>query len=349
MKNPVSAWFRVSKKAGKSTLAAAKKLQKAFAPPSLKAAKRIAKAVLTPLKSEKASKLERRPTPGTFTDGVFAARGRRMHYKLYTPVGSARRKMPLVVMLHGCTQSAADFASTTSMNTLADELGFLVLYPQQSRAANMNLCWNWYSPGHQARGYGEPACIASLTRVVARICNADDARIYIAGFSAGAAASAIIGSAYPELFVAVGVHSGVAKGDIEGLNAALTAMRKGHGPRKVSGAKPVPMLPTILFHGDDDKIVHPKNAEDFVDHLGGAHPTPLRRTEEKGATALGRSFTRAIFQDANNDVLMESWTIHGAGHAWSGGGAFATYTDPLGPSASREFMRFFLERKRAAK
>ena len=345
MKNPVSAWFRVSKKAGKTTLAAAKKLQKAFAPPSLKTAKRIAKAVLTPLQTEKASKLERRPAPGTFTTSVFAARGRRMHYKLYTPVGSARRKMPLVVMLHGCTQSAADFANTTSMNTLADELGFLVLYPQQSRAANMNLCWNWYQPGHQARGYGEPACIASLTRVMARMCNADEARIYIAGFSAGAAASAIIGAAYPELFVAVGVHSGVSKGDIDGLNAALTAMRKGHGPGKPK-ATPVLMLPTILFHGDEDKIVHPKNAEDFVDHLGSTHPHPLHRTQEKGATALGRSYTRTSLRDANKDVLMESWTIHGAGHAWSGGGAFATYTDPLGPSASREFMRFFLERKR---
>ena len=188
----------------------------------------------------------RRPAPATFTDGHFSSPQGSLDYRLYTPAGSARRRLPLVVMLHGCTQTVSEFASGTRMNEVADELGFLVLYPQQSSSANLARCWNWHRPGDQKRGGGEPAAIAALTRHVTELCRANPDRVYIAGISAGGAAAAIIGAAYPDLFVAVGVHSGLVRGDVTTVGGALSAMRSGH---RVGDSRPVcpPPCPPSCF------------------------------------------------------------------------------------------------------
>jgi poly(hydroxyalkanoate) depolymerase family esterase len=188
-----------------------------FLPPSTRATSGLA---------EKTDRTKR-PAPGTFIDGSFTSRDGTLAYKLYTPEGSTRRKLPLVVMLHGCTQSAGDFAAGTAMNKVADEVGFLVLYPQQSLSANLTRCWNWHRPGDQKRGSGEPALVAALTRQTIETCNANSSRVYIAGISAGGAAAAIIAAAYPELYVAVGVHSGLPRGNVTTIRGALFAMRTG--------------------------------------------------------------------------------------------------------------------------
>jgi poly(hydroxyalkanoate) depolymerase family esterase len=228
------------------------------------------------------------PAPGTFVDGYVISPEGTLAYKLYTPIGSVRRKLPLVVMLHGCKQSAAEFAAGTGMNKRADEVGFLVLYPQQSASANLARCWNWHRPGDQIRGSGEPAVVAVLTRETIKTCKADSSKVYIAGISAGGAAAAIIGSAFPELFVAVGVHSGVPRGNVTTVLGAMFAMRTGAHAIEKSGvkrrAKP---LPTIVFHGDRDSVVHPANAKGFLADMGQYGSEPIALPPEQG-TSGGR-------------------------------------------------------------
>lgn len=302
----------------------------------------------------------RRPAPGSFITDEFRCRQGALRYWLYTPTGSARRRMPLVVMLHGCSQTAPDFASGTGMNALADELGFLVLYPQQSQSANLARCWNWHSPDNQARGKGEPAIIAALTRHAMALGRVNPARVYIAGLSAGGAAAAIIGTAYPDLFVAVGVHSGVATGSIRSMTGALSAMRGGTRPEGARPEKARPQTgkgrtrrprPMIIFHGDQDRVVHPSNAGAFLHNMEKSYPGPLVSESFSGKadkSGKGRDFTRKIHRTKNGETLLEEWTVHGSGHGWSGGRLAGSYTDPEGPDASREMLRFFLSHKRGS-
>ena len=267
----------------------------------------------------------------------------RLEYMIYRPKAAAPG-MPLVVMLHGCTQSPEDFALGTGMNRLADELGFLVAYPRQTQAANQQRCWNWFRPGDQERGRGEPALIAGVTRDVIAAEDADAARIYVAGLSAGGAAAAIMAESYPDLFAAVGVHSGLACGAARDLPSALSAMKRGAAPggkrRKASQ-----FVPLITFHGDRDGTVHETNARELVAAATAATGVPVEVAIEAGK-AGGRSYARALSRDSAGRVLIEQWTVAGAGHAWSGGDPAGSHADAAGPNASREMLRFFLEQKR---
>ena len=324
--------------ARKRSLSAARVLQQiALSPkPTRKRAKTGAKAAKRPPRASRPG------APGTFVDGRFSSPHGGLAYKLYTPHGSTRRRLPLVVMLHGCTQSAADFALGTGMNELADELGFLALYPQQAVWANLGRCWNWHRPGDQERGSGEPAAIAALTRHIIATCKANSARVYIAGISAGGAAAAIIASAYPEIYVAIGVHSGLVHGNVSTLRGALSAMRTGAD----AGGKTTRPPPTIIFHGDQDRVVHRSNATGFLNQLQRSSPHPIISRTETGRSAGGRDFTRTVYRRRLGEPLLEVWTVHGGGHAWSGGSAAGSHTDPAGPDASREMMRFFFACKR---
>lgn len=285
-----------------------------------------------------------RPAPGSFISDSFACPHGEIAFRFYTPRGSAQRRMPLVVMLHGCSQSATDFAKGTDMNRLADEFGVLVLYPQQSPAANIGRCWNWHDPQNQARGRGEPALIAALTQHAVLMGRANPARVYVAGISAGGTAAAIMGAAHPDIFAAVGVHSGVPMGNIRSLRTALAAMQGKQ--RAKSTAKLPPQLPTIVFHGDNDRVVHPNNAGGFLANLERSRPGPLVCHVTSGRTDRGREFTRRTYRTKSGRTLLEDWTVHGSGHGWSGGRALGSYTDPAGPDASREMLRFFLAERR---
>jgi len=340
MREPFRALLKASRMARKGQLSVARALQRMLMPPA-PAPKRAKPAKRPPPVTPPGAG---RPAPGTFVDGSISTLHGKLAYKLYTPHGSGRRRLPLVVMLHGCAQSAADFAAGTGMNELADERGFLVLYPQQSASANLGRCWNWHRPGDQKRGSGEPAAIAALTRHIIATCKANSARVYIAGISAGGAAAAIIAAAYPELYVAVGVHSGLACGNVSTLLGALFAMR-GDGSASPGGKAARP-LPTIVFHGDQDRVVHPSNAGGFVAHLQRSSPSSIISRTEQGRSRGGRDFTRTVYRHGPGEVLLEVWTVHGSGHAWSGGRAAGSHTDPAGPDASREMLRFFLARKR---
>lgn len=266
------------------------------------------------------------------------AQGRRS-FRLYVPANRPSTPLPLIVMLHGCTQTPEDFALGTGMNALAEEVGCLIAYPAQPSGANAQKCWNWYRPEDQARDRGEPALIAGLTRQILRDHPADPARVYIAGLSAGGAAAVVVAAAYPDLFHAVGVHSGLPAGGAQDIPSAFAAMRSGAAGQPHKG-----IVPTIVFHGLADTTVHPQNGAAI---LAQALPamTGLRKTERTGTSDSGRPFRAAVHLHPDGHSMAEHWQIEGAGHAWAGGNPAGSYTDARGPDASREMVRFFLQHR----
>ncbi len=278
------------------------------------------------------------PRQGVFSSERYGS----TEYRLYIPAGVAEG-LPLVVMLHGCTQTPEDFATGTGMNALADELGFIVAYPRQPQSANPQKCWNWFRPGDQQRGRGEPAQIAGIVQDVVRDHRADPARVYVAGLSAGGAAAAIMAARYPDVFAAVGIHSGLACGSARDVPSALSAMRRGGGTR-VAANDGMP-VPVITFHGDRDPTVHPVNSEEIAAIAAAGAGNPLTVRTERGSTKRGRTYQRETSTDGAGRIVIEQWTVHGAGHAWSGGDARGSYTDPSGPEASRAMLDFFLRHR----
>jgi poly(hydroxyalkanoate) depolymerase family esterase len=260
-------------------------------------------------------------------------------YRLYVPANAPDAPMPLIVMLHGCTQTPEDFATGTGMNALAEEFGCLVAYPGQPAGANAQKCWNWFRPEDQARGRGEPAIIAGIARDILKRHAVDPARVYAAGLSAGGAAAAILGNAYPDIFAAIGVHSGLPAGGAQDIPSAFTAMRTG-----APGNPQAVFVPTIVFHGLSDQTVHPANGRAVLDRMVEIDPNLTRRTV-RGATAGGRTHSHTSHMSRSGRSMAEHWEIDGAAHAWSGGQAGGSYTDPTGPDASREMLRFFLQHK----
>ncbi len=283
---------------------------------------------------------------GEFLRRTYVGDGGTLDYKCYVPASLADRP-PLVVMLHGCSQSPDDFARGTGMNRLADELGCVVAYPAQTSSANGAKCWNWFRPGDQQRDRGEPALIAGITREAMAEHECHRQRIYVAGLSAGGATAAIMAANYPDLYAAVGIHSGLAFGAARNLPSAMMAMRRAGGSLGRSAGKrtstgPAGFVPVITFHGDRDTTVHGDNSEEIVANASAAAGVPLRIEEESGVSEGGRRFTRSMRIDEGGNILVEQWSIHGSGHAWSGGDNSGFYTDPSGPDASRAMMDFFL-------
>ena len=290
---------------------------------------------------------------GQFTDGSYTNHAGTRRYKLYVPSGYTGQALPLVVMLHGCTQTPDDFAAGTRMNVLAEREGFFVAYPQQAPSANQLKCWNWFQTTDQQRGKGEPSIIAGLTQEIIRTYHLDARRVYIVGLSAGGAMAAILGITYPDLYAAIGVHSGLAYGTAHDLPSAHAAMQHGgsSATRRVAGTRREPRVRAIVFHGDQDTTVHPCNGDQIVEQwrahyseagkgetVGGAH---LRVSVSVGQVADGHAYTRSSYHDMSGRAVMEGWLIHGAGHGWSGGSSYGSFTDPKGPNASQEMLRFF--------
>jgi poly(hydroxyalkanoate) depolymerase family esterase len=279
---------------------------------------------------------------GHFSTHAYSNAAGRRQYRLYVPAGTASAPMPLVVMLHGCTQDADDFAAGTQMNALAERHGFLVAYPVQPKQANPSKCWNWFKPGDQSRERGEPSLIAGITREIIATHHVDPSRVYVAGLSAGGAMAAIMISEYPELYAAAGVHSGLAARCAHNLPSALAAMKGGtHSAeaRRAQCDSPAPQRPMIVFHGDADATVHLSNAARIVRGF---------ERQQAGAdvgrrSGAGRRDCTVERLVSRGGVDAELWTIHGAPHAWAGGSARGSYTDASGPDASGEMLRFFLE------
>lgn len=264
-------------------------------------------------------------------------------YKLYVPATPGDGPRPLVVMLHGCTQSPDDFAAGTRMNAFAERHSILVAYPEQPASANAQRCWNWFKPDDQRRDQGEPALLAGITRQIMRDHPVDPQRVYIAGLSAGGAAAAIMAAAYPDLYAAVGVHSGLPAGAAHDLPSALAAMRQGGNQGQRGTTRSARAVPTIVFHGDRDHVVHPSNGDGVAAQATGG--SSLQSEMRQDRIPGGHTYSRNILRDSDGRASCEQWTIHGAGHAWAGGSPSGSYTDPQGPDATAEMLRFFLEHR----
>jgi poly(hydroxyalkanoate) depolymerase family esterase len=282
------------------------------------------------------------PEGARFIEGIYINGAGSRTYRLFIPSGYQEGQLiPLVVMLHGCTQSPDDFAAGTRMNLIAEEQTCIVVYPAQRSEANQAKCWNWFRTADQQRDTGEPSLIAGITRQIMRDYSVDPKRVYVGGLSAGAAAAAIMGETYNDLYAAICVHSGLACGAAIDLTTAFVAMRQGGGSGDRVVPRDGPPLPTIVFHGDRDTTVHPNNGDQILDQFVRA--TSTQKQVRRGRIPDGHAYTRTIHTDATGRGVFEHWKIHGAGHAWSGGSPAGSYTDPRGPDATREMLRFFLE------
>lgn len=282
---------------------------------------------------------------GQFISGTLTHATLERRYKLYVPPDHTGKMLPLVVMLHGCTQNPDDFAAGTGMNQRAQTQGFYVLYPEQPTDANPSACWNWFQPSHQKRGRGEPAMIASLTRAIIQQNGVDNQRVYVAGLSAGGAMAAVLAVAYPDIYAAVGVHSGLPAGAASNVAQALLVMKSGYSGFMQSSVANLPpiTIPTIVFHGDEDKTVHPRNGDKLIATVQGQTRDSVQI--EHGAAIHGRGYTRSRRYTEQGVTVSEHWLVRGAGHAWSGGRAAGSYTDPQGPDATVEMLRFFFSQK----
>jgi poly(hydroxyalkanoate) depolymerase family esterase len=280
------------------------------------------------------------PEGARFLELSYASAAGARRYRLYVPASAGRGLQGLLVMLHGCRQAPEDFAAGTGMNALAEARRLIVAWPAQTAADNSLACWNWFRPEDQARDAGEPAIIAGLTRSLRDEYGIPEGRVFVAGLSAGGAMAAVMGETYPELYAAVGVHSGLAFGSASDAASAFAAMRgQGYVDARPAGGGARPRL--IVFQGTADTTVHPSNAARLVARHGEGD-APTRSTTRAPAEGR-RGYTRLAGEGRDGANRFECWMVEGAPHAWSGGHPGGSYTDPRGPDASAAMVRFFLD------
>ncbi len=279
---------------------------------------------------------------GRFIESSYRNRFGTRRYKLFLPPAHRESSAPLIVMLHGCSQGPDEFARATAMNELGAERSFAVAYPAQSASANRSKCWNWFRRSDQQRGRGEPAILAGLTRHLIKAYGFDRERVYVAGLSAGAAMAVVLGHTYPELFAAIGVHSGLPYAAAHDVTSAFAAMR-GECVGRTDASNGARRIPTIAIHGDRDRIVHPSNLQRLFDQFIDGHDPVAWSTERVQIDGLSgdRSCTQTTLRDASGIAVFEHWLVHGGGHAWFGGEPGVRHADPAGPNASVEMLRFF--------
>jgi poly(hydroxyalkanoate) depolymerase family esterase len=295
---------------------------------------------------------------GTFTSVSYSGRT----YKLYVPSGyTAGSELPLVVMLHGCTQDPDQFAAGTQMNALAETENFLVMYPAQTSTANQNKCWNFFEPTSQTRGSGEPALIAGMVNQVKSNYSVNDDAVFVTGLSAGGAMTAVMGATYPDVFKAIGVGAGLMYKAATDMTGAFTAMSSGSSNSPITTAQTAynamgsnkAIVPTIVFHGTSDYTVSPTNGNQVITQFAeindlvddGSSNNSVNDTADQTisvpANGSKRAYTRYVYNDASGNPLLEKYTVTSMGHAWSGGSTAGSYTDPNGPNQSQLSWEFF--------
>lgn len=302
---------------------------------------------------------------GTFQQFTYNGSAGSRPYYVYTPANyQPGTAVPLIVMLHGCTQNPTDFAAGTQMNALADQKQFIVVYPQQTSTYNSSSCWNWFLTADQARGSGEPAIIAGITQTVEQTTSQwtiDSSRVYVAGMSAGAAMAVIMGATYPDIFAAIGVHSGLEyQAATDQTSGSMALSQGGPSPTQQGQAAYNAMgsharvVPTIVFHGTSDYTVYPLNGDQVVQQwmktdtlasngtYNASFSSPSSTTNGQVPGSSGRAYTVQTWNGTNGNEVQEYWKVSGMGHAWSGGNSSGSYTDPNGPSATQAMYTFFM-------
>ncbi|MDW5441601.1 PHB depolymerase family esterase [Polaromonas sp. SM01] len=380
-----SLWLKNLRRLGKAQQAQGRRLFKSLLPPAVRApaARRPSSAkVLKPVKVRKAraARPVQRPAspslipaavPGVWRKTWFSwpgasqvASARRMLYWLYLPSGAAHAlatPLPLVVMLHGCQQTASDFATATRMNALAERKGFAVLYPQQSAAADAHRCWHWYKRATQ-QGQGDVRLVADMIAHVQQRYSLDTTRTYMAGLSAGAALANLVALRHPGLIAAVGLHSAPVFGTTDSAMSAYRAMQHGSGAHHSDSAQAFadtqPLLaskagmPVILIHGDQDKVVRRINAQQLMQQFRIINAAAITRAEpvQRRFPARPSGRLRPAYQTATyyagrkpQLVLCEVDTL---GHAWSGGDASVAFSAAEGPDATLMMWSFFARHRR---
>ncbi|MCW3066878.1 MAG: hypothetical protein JWN32_4050 [Solirubrobacterales bacterium] len=291
---------------------------------------------------------------GALTSGDYTGAAGNQHYELYIPsTYKAGTAVPLVVALHGCTQTADQFRLLSRWDTLAEAKGFIVVFPQQDPNANQLKCWDFYQDGSMHRSAGEPARIAAVTSMIEQKYSVDPHRVYAAGLSAGGAMASVMAATYPDLFAAIGIGSGceyAATATCAGYKSADPAQAAQQAYKEM-GAHAHPM-PFIAFEGDADTTVPPVNADQLVQQwlttddladdgtLNGSVPSAPANTTQ-GQVQGGRSYTIRTYGNHNHAELAQYWTVHGMNHAWSGGNPSQSYADPSGPDETAAMYAFF--------
>ncbi|WP_144137738.1 PHB depolymerase family esterase [Paraburkholderia sp. BCC1884] len=328
-----------------------------------------AAALRTPVKREAPRPAAResrvRPRASAWASGAWtrsfhsapAAPGRlvnHLQYGLYIPSGHALDAMPLVVMLHGCTQSIDEFAEGTRMNVLADRYGFAVVYPEQSKHVHSHRCWHWYDASDAAGG-AEARAVVSLVDALIAQYGFDSERVYVAGISAGAGLTALLATHYPEHFAAVALHSGPAFNEARSGITAMDVMRRGARREPVElvddavDVASYPGMPAIVIHGDADHVVAPVNGDQLAEQFvrlnrmvdkNGARKSGEVREERKGGVV-----TRDYVRSGRRVVRL--CRVQGLGHAWSGGDEAVPFHSAKGPDASALIWEFFRHQRRA--
>src|ERR1700729_1948730 len=268
-----------------------------------------------------------------------------LNHRLYVPADHEGQELALVIMLHGCAQDPEDFARGTRMNELAEEFDLIIAYPHQPRLANPNGCWNWFDRRHQNRGSGEPAKLAGLAQALAKEFDVRRERVFAAGLSAGGAMAEVLAATYPDVFDAVGIHSGLPYKSAGDVPSAFAAMKG------TAAFDPAPLAASgrhvrkIIFHGLADSTVNPVNGEHIFDEVE-REETSLARSDLDWPIEGGR-VSRTAVKDADGRPVAEQWLVEGGGHAWFGGDPRGSFTQTVGLDASRVMVRFFLAQRLA--
>jgi poly(hydroxyalkanoate) depolymerase family esterase len=285
-------------------------------------------------------------------------------YWLYVPSGYRGQKVPLVVVLHGCSQNALSIAIDTEFNDYAERDTFLVAYPEQPSSANASQCWNWFLPEHQRRGSGEASIIAGIATSVAREFSVDRRRTHVTGMSAGGAMTVNLGATYPDVFASIGVSAGVEYKAAQDVASGVLVLQTGGPDPDQQGAlayvameRAARTVPVIVFHGDLDQTVRPVNGDQVLSQWAQTNDLVDDRVDNDtvsdapaatvaGTVPGGRAWTRYEYELRPEGPLLEKWIVHGMTHKWSGGAEGQTFTDPAGPEATEEMLRFFASHPR---
>lgn len=320
------------------------------APPPAKVATPVSHPAPKPTKAAPLARGEPAPTRAAaqshFVTHAFSnAKGSR-DYLLFVPSGYVGQSMPLIVMLHGCQQDPRDFAAGTRMNLLAERHGFLVAYPCQTYKSNGANCWNWYEPAEQTRDGQEPSLIVGIVDAIGQRFAVDRTRVFVAGLSAGASMAVILGQTYPDVFAAVAAHSGMPRGVAQDVHSAFAAMQGKYAADAREPLTPAPLpVRTLVIHGDADQTVSLVNGQAITKQALAAYKrakVPMARDPGDGRRTPRTPGGSVDFVALSGDVMVREYIVPGGAHAWFGGSEEGSFTQPGGPSASVELVRFFL-------